>query len=168
VRMAGFDAESNLDLGHGFSLYSSYSYTQSKVKQDLYLPATVDTAAAYYATEGKQFPGTPRNMSYIGARYSQNGLTLNLNGKFTGSEYGDFLDSERVASNFTVNGSVSYELPDFSELHKTTIALNALNILNRHYLALPSSPTIDAAESSPTYFVGAPRQWYLTISTTLF
>lgn len=166
VRMAGFNAEGNLDLGHGISLYSSY--TQSKVKQDLNLPATEDTEAAFYATAGKQFPGTPRNMAYFGARYSENGLTLNLNGKFTGSEYGDFLNSERVASNFTVNGSASYELPDFSVLHKTTIALNALNLLNRHYLALPSSPTIDAANSSPTYFVGAPRQWYLTISTSLF
>jgi iron complex outermembrane recepter protein len=168
VRMAGFEAEGNLDLGHGLSLYSSYSYTQARVKQDLYLPPTDDTAAALYDTAGKQFPGTPRNMAYFGTRYSQNGLTLNLNAKFTGSEYGDFLNSERVASNFTVNGNVSYELPDFSELHKTTIALNLLNILNRHYLALPASPTIDAEESSPTYYVGPPRQWYLTISTTLF
>ena len=168
VRMAGLNAEGNLDLGHGFSVYSSYTYTQSKVKQDLNLPATEDTDAEFYATKGKQFPGTPRNMAYLGARYSDNGFTVNLNGKFTGSEYGDFLNTDRVASNFTVNGSASYELPDFSVLHKTTIALNALNILNRRYLALPSSPTIDAAESAPTYFVGAPRQWYLTISTTLF
>ena len=70
--------------------------------------------------------------------------------------------------NFTLNGSASYELPDFSVLHKPTIALNALNLLNRHYLMLPSSPTISAGESSPTYFVGAPRQWYLTLSTELF
>ncbi|MBE1161715.1 TonB-dependent receptor domain-containing protein [Dyella acidiphila] len=168
VRMAGLNAEGNLDLGHGLSLYSSYTYTQSQVKQNLSLPATVDTAAAYYDTKGKQFPGTPRNMAYFGARYADGGLVLNLNGKFTGSEYGDFLNTDRVASNFTVNGSASYELPDFSVLHKTTIALNWLNILNRHYLALPASPTIDASESAPTYYVGAPRQWYLTISTTLF
>jgi iron complex outermembrane recepter protein len=168
VRMAGLNAEGNLDLGHGLSLYSSYTYTQSKVKQDLYLPATVDTSAEFYNTQGKQFPGTPRNMSYLGARYSQNGLTLNLNGKFTGSEYGDFLNTERVPSNFTLNGSASYELPDYSVLHKTTIAINALNLLNRHYLALPASPTISAEQSSPTYYVGAPRQWYLTISTTFF
>jgi iron complex outermembrane recepter protein len=168
VRMAGVNAEGNLDLGHGLSLYSSYTYTQSQVKQNLYLPATVDTAAQLYDTQGKQFPGTPRNMAYLGARYSQNGLTLNLNGKFTGSEYGDFLNSERVPSNFTLNGSASYEFSDYGVLHKPTIALNALNLLNRHYLALPASPTISAAESSPTYYVGAPRQWYLTISTTLF
>ena len=168
VRMAGINAEGNLDLGHGFSLYSSYTYTQSQVKQDLYLPATADTAAALYDTKGKQFPGTPRNMAYFGARYSDHSLTLNINGKFTGSEYGDFLNTDRVASNFTVNGSASYELPDFSVLHQTTIALNWLNILNRRYLALPASPTIDAATSAPTYYVGAPRQWYLTISTTLF
>lgn len=168
VRMAGFEAEGNLDLGHGISLYSSYSYTQAQVKDNLYLPATQDTAAAYYGTAGKQFPGTPRNMAYFGARYSENGLTLNLNGKFTGSEYGDFLNSERVASNLTVNGSASYQLPDFGVLHKTTIGLNLLNILDRHYLALPASPTIDAAESSPTYYVGAPRQWYLTLDTQLF
>jgi iron complex outermembrane receptor protein len=166
--MAGFNTEGNLDLGHGLSLYSSYTYTQSKVKQNLYLPATEDTAAEFYNTQGKQFPGTPRNMTYLGARYSQNGLTLNLNGKFTGSEYGDFLNTERVPSNFTLNGSASYELPDYSVLHKTTIAINALNLLNRHYLALPASPTLSAEESSPTYYVGAPRQWYLTISTTFF
>ncbi|HTC28330.1 TonB-dependent receptor family protein [Dyella sp.] len=166
VRMAGFNTEGNLDLGHGLSLYSSYTYTQSKVKQNLYLPATEDTAAEFYNTQGKQFPGTPRNMSYLGARYSQDGLTLNLNGKFTGSEYGDFLNTERVPSNFTLNGSASYELPDYGVLHKTTIAINALNLLNRHYLALPASPTLSAEESSPTYYVGAPRQWYLTISTT--
>ena len=168
VRMAGVNAEGNLDLGHGFTLYSSYTYTQAKVEQDLNLPATTDTEAAFYATQGKQFPGTPRNMAYLGARYSANGLTLNLNGKFTGTEYGDFLNTERVSSNFTLNGSASYELPDFSVLHKPTIALNALNLLNRHYLMLPSSPTISAGESSPTYFVGAPRQWYLTLSTELF
>ena len=166
VRMAGFNTEGNLDLGHGLSLYSSYTYTQSKVKQNLYLPATEDTAAEFYNTQGKQFPGTPRNMSYLGARYWQDGLTLNLNGKFTGSEYGDFLNTERVPSNFTLNGSASYELPDYGVLHKTTIAINALNLLNRHYLALPASPTLSAEESSPTYYVGAPRQWYLTISTT--
>ena len=168
VRMAGVNAEGNLDLGHGFSLYSSYTYTQSQVKSDLNLPATADTSAAFYATEGKQFPGTPRNMAYLGARYSQNGLTLNLSGKFTGSEYGDFMNTDRVASNFTVGGSASYELPDYGVLHHPTIALNALNLFNRHYLALPSSPTISAADSSPTYYVGAPRQWYLTLSTELF
>jgi iron complex outermembrane receptor protein len=162
------NAEGNLDLGHGFSLYSSYTYTQSQVKSDLNLPATADTSAAFYATEGKQFPGTPRNMAYLGARYSQNGLTLNLSGKFTGSEYGDFMNTDRVASNFTVGGSASYELPDYGVLHHPTIALNALNLFNRHYLALPSSPTISAADSSPTYYVGAPRQWYLTLSTELF
>jgi hypothetical protein len=53
-------------------------------------------------------------------------------------------------------------------LHKPTIALNALNLLNRRYLMLPSSPTLSAAVSSPTYYVGAPRQWYLTLSTELF
>jgi len=168
VHMAGLNAEGTLDLGQGISLYSSYTYTQAKVKQDLNLPATADTEAAFYATHGKQFPGTPRNMAYLGARYSANGLTLNLNGKFTGSEYGDFMNSERVASNFTLNGSASYELPDFGVLHKPTLALNALNLLNRRYLMLPSSPTISAASSSPTYYVGAPRQWYLTLSTELF
>ncbi|GLQ90018.1 TonB-dependent receptor [Dyella flagellata] len=168
VRMAGLNAEGNLDLGHGFTLYSSYTYTQAKVEQDLNLPATADTAATFYATKGKQFPGTPRNMAYLGARYSANGLTLNLNGKFTGSEYGDFLNTERVSSNFTLNGSASYELPDFSVLHKPTIAINALNLLNRRYLMLPSSPTLSAGVSSPTYYVGAPRQWYITLSTELF
>ena len=173
VRMAGVNAEGNLDLGHGLSLYSSYTYTQSKVKDDLNLPAGTDLSggsveAASYATAGKQFPGTPRNMVYLGTRWADRGLVLNLNGKFTGSEYGDFMNTDRVPSYFTLNGSASYELPDYGVLHKTTIALNALNLLNRHYLSLPYGPTIDAAESSPTYYVGAPRQWYLTISTTLF
>ena len=168
VRMAGLNAEGNLDLGEGFTLYSSYTYTQAKVEQDLNLPATADTAAAFYPTTGKQFPGTPRNMAYLGARYSANGLTLNLNGKFTGNEYGDFLNTERVASNFTLNGSASYQLADLGVLHKPTIAVNALNLLNRRYLMLPSSPTLSAAISSPTYYVGAPRQWYLTLSTELF
>jgi iron complex outermembrane receptor protein len=56
VRMAGLNAEGNLDLGHGLSLYSSYTYTQSKVKQDLYLPATEDTAAEFYNTAGQAVP----------------------------------------------------------------------------------------------------------------
>ena len=168
VRMAGLNAEGNLDLGHGFSLYSSYTYTQSRVKSDLDLPATEDTDSAFYATKGKQFPGTPRNMAYLGARYAQDAWTLNLNGKFTGSEYGYFLNTDRVPSNITVNGSASYRFPDFGVLHAPTIALNALNLFNRRYLALPASPTISAADSAPTYFVGAPRQWYLTISTTFF
>ncbi|MHC1480136.1 TonB-dependent receptor [Frateuria aurantia] len=174
VRMAGLNMEGSLDLGHGYSLYSSYTYTQAKVKQDIAIPGVgSDGAADYsdattYATAGKQFPGTPRNMMYLGGRYSGHGLTVNLNGKFTGSEYGDFIDSEKIASSFTVNAGISYQLPDFNDLHKTTISLNGLNLLDRRYLSLVSSPELSAAEASPAYFVGPPREWYLSFSTTFF
>ena len=107
-------------------------------------------------------------IAFDGGFHGRTLSTLNLNGKFTGSEYGDFLNTERVPSNFTLNGSASYQLPNYGVLRDNTIALNALNLLNRRYLALPASPTISAAESSPTCYVGAPRQWYITISTTLF
>ncbi|MHC1479591.1 TonB-dependent receptor domain-containing protein [Frateuria aurantia] len=168
VRMAGFNGEGNLDLGHGLSLYASYTYTQARIKDNLYLPATADTDAEWYQTRGKQFPGAPRNMAYLGLHYVQHGLTVNLNGKFTGSEYGDFLNTDKVASNFTVNGSASYNFGNHGILHDPTVSLNLLNLLNRRYLSLPAGPTISAAESAPTYYVGAPREWYLTLSTQLF
>ena len=168
VRMAGFNAEGTLELGRGFSLYGSYTYTQARIKDNLYLPATSDSDAEWYPTRGKQFTGAPRNMAYLGMHYAHQGLTVDLNGKFTGSEYGDFLNTDKVPSNFTMNGSASYDFGDHGILHHPTIALNVLNLWNRHYLALPYSPTISAAESSPTYYVGAPREWYLTLSTQFF
>jgi len=139
----------------GFSAYTSYTYTRSTIDEDM--PASASTT---YATSGKQFPDTPRNMASLSLQYTQGAFLVNVAGKYTSSRYLTLVNDVSIGGFTTVDLNAALKLPNFSAFKDPVLRLNVSNLANRKYFYANSGSGSSIAITStgnPTVYAGAPR-----------
>jgi len=150
-----------------WSLYHSLTYTRSRLQDDMRT-----AAGTFEPTAGKQYPDTPTWMSGAALQYRQGPFTGTLSAKYTGRRYTTEVNDESLSSFTLVNLDLRYQLADTAFFRKPFVRFNVANLFNTDYLYLDatSGATLQVrAQGSggiaPSYFVGAPRTWSVTIAS---
>lgn len=161
----GVELESAWRFLPKWSTYSSLTYTQSTMLQNL------NTAAGVFAaTAGKQFPDTPNWMAGAALQYRDGPWSHSLSAKYTGRRYSTLVNDEYVSGFTLFNLDSRFHLPSGDLIKNPTLHLNVYNLFNASYRYLNAGSgsgfTTNAA-AAPLYYVGAPRAFSMMLSADL-
>jgi iron complex outermembrane receptor protein len=139
----------------GYSAYSSLSYTQSTINQDM--RTGINT---YAPTNGKQFPDTPKLMGALSLQYAEGPFMANVAAKYTGQRYLTLVNDVKIGGYTTVDLNLAYRMPSTTWLKNPTVRFNVSNLFDKkYYLANAGSGSnigVTSADNPNVYF-GAPR-----------
>ena len=175
VKLWGLDAQAGWTPTSDFSLYTSVSYTNSELQDNIQLRAT-PLPATYLQTKGKTLVETPEWMFTFRAQYNfTENLTVGFQGKTVGERFTTDLNDEATPAYKVFDVDMRYNLP-FGE--NTSLQLNVTNVFNEEYFANISSGTnativdidpgagyIARNPSGATVSVGAPRTVQISLRT---
>ncbi|HWY64511.1 MAG TPA: TonB-dependent receptor, partial [Rhizomicrobium sp.] len=172
VNVAGVDAEANVRLMPELSVYTSASYTHSRVSGGPLAIILVGAGGAPINLAGKELVETPDWTVSQRYEYKWNGLTVGFGGKFTGSRFATDNNDYKVPSYFLADADITYDLGQIGWTD-SYIKLNGYNLFNEKYLGSISSkpcfiPTLASSSSCgslPTFVVGSPQTFQVTLRT---
>ena len=163
----GIEFESAWRFQPNWSLYSSLSYTRSRINDDLRTDV-----GSWEATAGKQFPDTPNWLAGLSLQYREGPWTASVSAKYTGARYATLVNDQSIGGFTLVNVDASYRLPPTAFFRKPSLRLNIYNLFNTDALYLNASNgasfTTRAQGSggeAPLYYIGAPRTFAVTLAS---
>jgi iron complex outermembrane recepter protein len=138
IRSRGAEVQARMTLSRGISLVASYAHTDSKYTRSNIVGTTIDGVDEL--TQGRYQFGVPRNVASLWTDYKLpfagwSGLGLGAGVRFTGSSWGDNVNSFQVRNVTLFDGAFHYDFAKEGWLHGTRIQINASNIGNRTYVA---------------------------------
>ena len=165
VRFKGFDGQIGYEIVRGVQLYGTYSYTDTKLLNDLVLGRNAAGVATILPIKGKQLVETPRNQFGLRADYRGEQFSGGVELKRVGQRFATDVNDELAPGYTVVNLNARVKL-DRLGLHGSYLQLNWSNVFNEKYLGNISSQTNSTAlvasngttvlPTFPTYSVGAP------------
>jgi iron complex outermembrane receptor protein len=173
VKLWGFDAQAGWTPNADFSLYSSISYTNSELQDDLQLSAT----PTFLPTKGKELVETPQWMFTARAQWKvTENFTVGFQGKHVGDRYTTDVNDQLTPAYNVFDLDMRYQLP-FGE--GSSIQLNVTNIFDEEYFGNISSgnnakalvdvnpgPGVTPKTASGAFVsIGAPRTVQLSLRT---
>ncbi|TAN70177.1 MAG: TonB-dependent receptor [Methylobacter sp.] len=163
----GVELESAWRFLTNWSVYGSFTYTDSRIGQNLQTAATT-----VEATAGKAFPDVPNWMSGATLQYRSGPWSANLSAKYTGKRYSTLVNDESIKGYTLVSFDAGYRLPSTGWFRDPSIRLNVYNLLDQDYLNLNAGSgssftnrALGAGGSAPSYYIGAPRSFSVMLST---
>ncbi|WP_104428228.1 TonB-dependent receptor [Methylobacter tundripaludum] len=163
----GVELESAWRFLPNWSVYGSFTYTDSRIGQNLQTAA--DTVEA---TAGKAFPDVPSYMAGAALQYRDGPWSGNLSAKYTGARYSTLVNDESINGYTLVSFDASYRLPSTGWFRDPTVRLNVYNLLDQNYLNLNAGSgsgftnrALGVGGSAPSYYIGAPRSFSVALST---
>lgn len=156
VRSVGVEAAGTLQLGGGFSLYGSYSYTDATYRDDV-----VDARGVITPIKGKTVVDSPKHIARGEISYDHDGAFGRIGVNYMSRRYYTYTNDGSVPGRVIVDASVGYRFNDHLELQ-----LNATNLLDKRYIGTIGSGGFvnsDPNGTAQTLLVGAPSQFFATI-----
>ncbi|MDO6387712.1 TonB-dependent receptor [Uliginosibacterium sp. 31-12] len=154
----GLELEGGSAPYHGFSVYGSFSYTLSKMKENMPSGSTT-----YYATAGKQFPDTPKYLASLSLQYAYGPYMANLAAKYTGERYLTLVNDVSIPSYTLLDLNTAWSMP-FNGVwgfKNPTLRFNISNLTNKKYYVANagsgSNVTISNDVAAPKVYTGAGR-----------
>jgi iron complex outermembrane receptor protein len=174
VNVDGVDAEANLLLMPELSIYTSASYTHSRVSGGPQAIILVGSGGAPINLAGKTLVETPDWTISQRYEYKLNGLTVGFGGKFTGSRFATDNNDYKAPSYFLADADITYDLGEIGWTG-SYLKVNGYNLFNAKYLGsisskpcfIPTLPSSSACGSYPTFVVGSPQTFQVTFRTVL-
>jgi iron complex outermembrane recepter protein len=179
--MQGFNGELSYKFAPSWTVYSSYTYTQAKIRGDL-VGGAYDENYGYngdgvYTTNNKTMPDTPRNIGNLGVSYDDTHLWATLSARVTSYLYGDYMNTESVGGFTTFNLSGGYRFDaNWGWLTKPYIKFNVYNLTDHHAFSYVSSAQTLAKSgqalypalysSAPSYGLLQPRAYMMTFGVS--
>jgi iron complex outermembrane receptor protein len=174
-KMHGLTAELAPAPIHGFSPYVNGQYLWTEMTDNFQVLTTTNTID-YLPTKGKEAVQAPKYTAAAGVSYNNGPLFGNLLYKYIGSQWGTFINDEKMPGFSQVDLNVGYRLPEGSFGKEPVIKLSITNIGNKVNLSWfaanqPNAKTTTGinggtvAGKAVTYFVNSPRAIMATIST---
>ena len=130
------------------------------------------------ATKGKDVPDAPRLIGNASLAYTNGRLSANAGERFVGERFftytNDIVDDSgkllpgagKVPSYMVTDVSARYRLGAFSAMRSVDLQLNVTNLFDKRYISTMGSNGYTASSDFQTLLTGAPRQVFLTVSTT--
>ena len=167
----GLEAEAGWRVNPQWRLYSSLTYTQSTIKQNLQVGAT-----QFEPNAGKDLPDTPRWLAGFSAQYSSGPWVAGTQIKYTGRRYSTLVNDESDGGYTLTDVNVAYKFGTSWMFKNPTLKFNVHNVFNTRYLALNSGSgslftnraqpiTGLPAAAAPAYYTGAPRFASMTFTS---
>lgn len=168
VNTKGIELEWSGKLPYNLNYYTSYTYTNSKEKDNLTHNGVV------LPTAGKQTPNTSNNVLTAGLGYDDSKWMWNVKGNYASSFYGDMTNDEKVGGHTVFDLSAGVHLPvDKKFIKEATLSFGVNNIFNKEYLGFAqtikqNSQTIGKATgSAPLYVIGEERTFVISLSAKM-
>jgi iron complex outermembrane receptor protein len=174
VNVDGVDAEANVQLEPNLSVYTSVSYTHSRVSAGPLAIIQVGAGGAPINLAGKTLVETPDYTVSQRYEYKVFGFTMGLGGKYVGSRFATDANDYKVPSYFLVDADVTYDLGEVG-WKDSYLKFNASNLFNERYLGsisskpcfIPTLPSTSACGSYPTFVIGSPQVFQVTLRSVL-
>ena len=177
----GLELEAGWKPANRWSLYGSLTLSENKIDDSkiVYWDKT-NKLAGVLPTAGKDFPDAPRTMAALGAQFDAGSWFAHGELKYVGKRYSTLLNDDSIGAYTVVNAGAGYQFASTAYFKKPQIKLNVYNLFNTNYLNLNagsgSSFTANAATytasngaiqaaSLPTFYVGAPRTFSITLQS---
>ena len=162
VTLKGIEVEAGQKINNNFSVYASLTYTESLIKNDLKVSASLTEATA-----GKELPDTPKLLGAIALSYKEGPWFGHLTLKHTGKAYSTLVNDQFMDTYTLLNLSAGYKLPSTAFFKSPEIRFNIDNLSNVDYkrISSPSGSSFTTRSlalgtlsgSNPSYNIGAPR-----------
>jgi iron complex outermembrane recepter protein len=171
VNIRGIEFQGGSKPINGWSVFTSVTYTDSKIENDF--NTVLGGNQATLATNGKSFVDTPKWMMGAKLQYASGPFMAGLSTKYTGKRYTTLMNDEFLDGYTTVDFDAGYRFPSTGVFKDPTIRLNVSNLFNEKYLLAnngsgssisATTNTAYSGGSSPSYYVGAPRFFGVTLS----
>jgi iron complex outermembrane receptor protein len=170
VKNHGLELEAGSGVFDGFSVYGSLTLQKSKMKENLQLATT-----GALPTAGKQFGKTPQGMFALSGQYERGPVYVRIKAKYTGSQYADLMNQEKVPGYASGDIDAGYKFDNFGWIKSPTLKLNVSNFTNAQYRSASSiqtntlatqlvGTTTRSGTNTVFYYLGAPRLTSLTLS----
>ena len=166
VRFKGFDGQIGYEVARGFQVYGTYSYTDTKLLNDLQIGRNGLGVPTILPIKGNQLVETPKNQYGLRADYHGQLFSAGIELKRVGDRFATDANDEVAPGYTVVNLNARYKLDKIFGLKGSYFQLNWSNVFNEKYLGNISSQTnavaVTASNGSvlgaqfPTYSVGAP------------
>jgi iron complex outermembrane receptor protein len=118
--------------------------------------------------KGKTLPDTPNLMATLSARYQWRQVSLDASAKYTGRRYSTAINDEYVDDNTIVDLSARYEFETGSpHVDSLRLQLHADNLFDVRYVGYITPAEFIDNDNHGSYFLGAPRALYLSLSADL-
>lgn len=163
----GLEMEWSGQLPHNFNYYTSYTYTDSKQKDD------VLSGGEYLPTSGKAVPNVPKNLFNVTLGYDDGKYYSSVSGKYVSGFYGDLTNDEKVDGRTVVDVAAGIHLPvDKKFIKSATLRFGIDNLFDRQYLSSAQTTTFNAAAygsnkaKTPYYSLGEERTFSLSLEAS--
>lgn len=174
VNVAGVDAEATVTPTEDLSVYTSVSYTHSRVSAGPQAIILVGAGGAPVNLAGKSLVETPDWMVAQRYEYKIAGFTIGLGGKYTSSRFATDANDLKIPGYFLADADITYDLGGLG-WDGSFLKFNGTNLFNKRYLSSistkpcfnPNLPTSSACGSYPNLTVGSPQTFQVTLRTEL-
>ncbi len=174
VNVAGVDGEISVTPVENLNIYTSLSYTHSRVSAGPQAIILVGAGGAPVNLAGKSLVETPDWSLAQRYEYSIAGFTIGMGGKYTSSRFATDANDLKIPSYFLADADITYDLGEIGWAG-SYLKVNGTNLLNERYLSSistrpcfnPNLPTSSACGSYPNLTVGSPQTFQVTLRTEL-
>lgn len=174
----GIDGEIGFHPVANFRPYVSGELLSTKLTDDYQTSGKLGstTILDYLPTKGKQAVRAPNVQAAVGIDYDDGLFFGNWNTKFEGSQYGDFMNQQKINPVWVSDATLGVHLPEFMLIKAPNLQLNLYNVFDQKYLSGVSTVQTNAAStigrngstiagSNPAYYVGGRFAAMISISS---
>jgi iron complex outermembrane receptor protein len=158
VETTGFELGLLWEPIENFSVFGSYSYTDSTYEDDV-----VSGTGAVTPTAGKTVVDTPENMLKGEVAYDNGVLFAKVGFDYIDERYFTYLNDQKVESRTLVDLTVGYRLGDLGFMRGLTLQANVANATDEKYISTVGSGGFGNSGDRQTLLNGAPRQYFITL-----
>jgi iron complex outermembrane receptor protein len=159
VTSRGVEIGATYRVTPALSLIGSYSYNDSTYDDD-----TVNGTASV-PTKGVRTVDTPAHLAKGEVNYDDGAVFGNLSGAYTSNRNLTYTGDLKVKGYVLFDAAIGYRFPENGALRGVEIQVNAVNLLNKDYIAALGSGQFfnNASSLNNTMQAGSPRQIFGTI-----
>jgi iron complex outermembrane receptor protein len=159
VSTNGVELSSNWRIIPGLNWYNGFTYNRSTYGSD-YLSGGVPVAI-----KGKTVVDTPDVTYKTEISYRWNEYFANLTGNVTSKRYFTYTNDQSVPSYKVFDLALGYDAENVSHLSNLRFQLNINNLFQEKYISTLGTNGFGASGDNQTLQVGAPRSYFMTVST---
>jgi iron complex outermembrane receptor protein len=178
ARVDGVDFELGWTPLEHLHFYGSANFNQSELKSNVPVQATVSGVILQLAlpTKGKELVLTPDHTFSSRISYDLGPLRVGAQAKYVGSRFISDTNDLKIGSYTTVGFDARLTLPYLDK--RAYVQINVQNLFNKYYVSrsttfnsganipFPANPAVSFFGSTPSYNIGAPSTFYLTVGAT--
>lgn len=163
VKLRGVDGSIGFEPIERLSLYASASFMDTEVRSDFWT-----WNGAHVSIDGDELPDAPELTFGSRIQYDFGRVVLGLQGKYVGERFSTHLNSVSAPSYTVIDVDARYAFSMFG--FDSYLQLNVINATDKDYLG-SITPALSSGGShtflaSPTYMVGAPRTFQVTLNAS--